>query len=70
MLRYFLSVLNYEEYAPTLEQEKIGFYELLDITERKLHSLGIPYGPCARIIYEAQQDFISLLTLKSSGIDV
>lgn len=70
MLRYFLSVLNYEEYALILEQEKIGFYELPYITERKLHSLGIPYGPCARIIYEAQQYFISLSTLKSSGIDV
>ena len=53
-----------------LEQEKIGFYELPYISERKLQSLGIPYGPCARIIYEAQQYFISLLTLKSNGIDV
>ncbi|CAF4348203.1 unnamed protein product [Rotaria sp. Silwood2] len=70
MLRYFLSLLNYEEYVSVLEQEKIGFYELPYISERKLQSLGIPYGPCARIIYEAQQYFISLLTLKSNGIDV
>jgi hypothetical protein len=70
MLRYFLSLLNYEEYAPILEREKIGIYELPYVSERKLQSLGIPYGPCARIIYEAQQYFISLLTLKSSGIDV
>ncbi|CAF1594563.1 unnamed protein product [Rotaria magnacalcarata] len=70
MLRYFLSLLNYEEYAAILEHEKIGIYELPYISERKLQSLGIPYGPCARIIYEAQQYFISLLTLKSSGIDV
>jgi hypothetical protein len=70
MLRYFLSLLNYEEYATVLEQEKIGIYELPYISERKLQSLGIPYGPCARIIYEAQQYFISLLTLKSSGVDV
>lgn len=70
MLRYFLSLLNYEEYVPILEQEKIGFYELPYISERKLQSLGIPYDCCARIIYEAQQYFISLLTLKSNGIDV
>ncbi|CAF1054645.1 unnamed protein product [Adineta ricciae] len=70
MLRYFLSLLNYEEYASLLEREKIGFYELPYISEKKLQSLGIPYGPCARIVYEAQQYFISLLTLKSSGIDV
>ncbi|CAF0788318.1 unnamed protein product [Adineta steineri] len=70
MLRYFLSLLNYEEYAPRLEREKIGIYELPYVSERKLQSLGIPYGPCARIIYEAQQYFISLLTLKSGGIDV
>ncbi|CAF3879730.1 unnamed protein product [Rotaria sp. Silwood1] len=70
MLRYFLSLLNYEEYVSVLEQEKIGFYELPYISERKLQTLGIPYGPCARIIYEAQQYFISLLTLKSNGIDV
>ncbi|CAF1259539.1 unnamed protein product [Didymodactylos carnosus] len=70
MLRYFLSLLGYEEYASALEQEKIGIYELPYISERKLHSLGIPYGPGARIVYEAQQYFISLLTLKSNGIDV
>ncbi|UJR33689.1 hypothetical protein I4U23_021118 [Adineta vaga] len=70
MLRYFLSLLNYEEYASILEREKIGIYELPYISEKKLQSLGIPYGPCARIVYEAQQYFISLLTLKSSGIDV
>ncbi|CAF4128597.1 unnamed protein product [Rotaria magnacalcarata] len=70
MLRYFLSLLNYEEYVPVLEQEKIGFYELPYINERKLQSLGIPYECCTRIIYEAQQYFISLLTLKSNGIDV
>ncbi|CAF0736245.1 unnamed protein product [Rotaria sp. Silwood1] len=70
MLRYFLSLLNYEQYAPMLEQEKIGIYELPYISERKLQSLGIPYGPCTRMIQEAQQYFISLLTLRSSGIDV
>ncbi|CAF3354215.1 unnamed protein product [Rotaria socialis] len=70
MLRYFLSLLNYEEYVPVLEQEKIVFYELPYISERKLQSLGIPYEFCTRIIYEAQQYFISLLTLKSNGIDV
>ncbi|CAF0840307.1 unnamed protein product [Rotaria sordida] len=70
MLRYFLSLLNYDEYAPLLEQEKIGIYELPYISERKLQSLGIPYGPCTRIIHEAQQYFISLLTLRSSGVDV
>jgi len=70
MLRYFLSLLAYEEYAPLLEREKIGIYELPYVSERKLQSLGIPYGPCARIIYEAQQYFISLLTLRSTGIDV
>ncbi|CAF4547104.1 unnamed protein product, partial [Rotaria magnacalcarata] len=26
MLRYFLSLLNYEEYAAILEHEKIGIY--------------------------------------------
>ncbi|CAF0812147.1 unnamed protein product [Didymodactylos carnosus] len=70
MLRYFLSLLGYEEYAAVLEQEKIGIYELPYISERKLHSLGIPSGPGTRIVYEAQQYFISLLTLKSSGVDV
>ncbi|CAF2702699.1 unnamed protein product [Rotaria sp. Silwood2] len=70
MLRYFLSLLNYEQYAPLLEQEKIGIYELPYISERKLQNLGIPYGPCTRMIQEAQQYFISLLTLRSSGIDV
>lgn len=70
MLRYFLSLLDYEEYAPMLEREKIGIYELPYVNEKKLHSLGIPYGPCARMIHEAQQYFISLLTLRSSGIDV
>ena len=70
MLRYFLSLLNYEEYAPVLEHEKIGIYELPYVGERRLQSLGIPYGPCTRIIYEAQQYFISLLSLRSNGIDV
>ena len=53
-----------------LNKKKLAIYELPYISERKLQSLGIPYGPCARIIYEAQQYFISLLTLKSNGIDV
>ena len=70
MLRYFLSLLNYEEYVPLFEQEKIGIYELPYVSERKLQSLGIPYGPSSRIIHEAQQYFISLLALKSSGIDI
>jgi hypothetical protein len=70
MLRYFLSLLNYEEYAHLLEREKIGIYELPYVSERKLQSLGIPYGPCVRIIHEAQQYFISLLVSKSSDAEV
>ena len=69
MLRYFLSLLNYEKYASLLEREKIGIYELPYVTERKLHSLGIPYEHSTHIIQEAQQYFISLLTLKSNEID-
>jgi hypothetical protein len=69
MLRYFLSLLNYEEYAQILEREKIGIYELPYVNERKLQSLGIPYGPCIRMIHEAQQYFLSLLTLKSNDMD-
>jgi hypothetical protein len=70
MLSYFLSLLNYEDYIAVLEQEKIGFYELPFIDERKLQSFGIPYGPCVRIIHESQQYFISLLILKSNGVHV
>jgi hypothetical protein len=70
MLRYFLSLLNYEQYVSVLEQEKIGFYELPYISEKKLQSLGIPHESCARIVYEAQQYFISLLTLKSNGVEL
>ncbi|CAF1227052.1 unnamed protein product [Adineta steineri] len=70
MLRYFLSLLHYDEYSSILEQEKIDFCELPFIDERKLQGLGIPYGPSIRIIHEAQQYFTSLLTLKSNGIYV
>ncbi|CAF1198115.1 unnamed protein product [Adineta steineri] len=70
MLRYFLSLLNCDEYSSILEQEKIDFCELPFIDERKLQGLGIPYGPSIRIIHEAQQYFTSLLTLKSNGIYV
>ena len=70
MLRYFLSLLNCEEYLPLLEREKIGFYELPYINEKKLQTFGIPYDSCARMVYESQQYFISLLTMKSNGIDV
>lgn len=70
LLRYFLSLLNYEEYIPVFEQERIGFCELAFLNERKLQSLGIPHGPCMRIIYEAQQYFTSSLALKSHGIYV
>ncbi|CAF0794259.1 unnamed protein product [Adineta steineri] len=52
MLRYFLSLLHYDEYSSILEQEKIDFCELPFIDERKLQGLGIPYDPPIRIIHE------------------
>lgn len=70
MLRYFLGLLNYDEYVPMLEREKIGIYELPYVSERKLQSLGIPHVASMRIISESQQFFMSLLTLKSNGVDV
>ncbi|OQV22325.1 hypothetical protein BV898_03823 [Hypsibius exemplaris] len=54
LVRLFLKKLGYEKYARRFEQEQIGLNELPYMTEDRLQRLGIPMGPCIRILREAE----------------